>query len=293
MSLEARSNVLLSPADDRDYAVLDFLTNPEAAIAERFEVWQPPTIENQVAGSCTAQAAINIIECLFYKVFGIHKEHSVGYTYATSFSTSDTPGIEPRVAMKSLLKEGVLLRSEWECDDENPLCRLKLSLLPPEIHAKAKKYIKAYVRINTKEEMQRYMMQYGLPVLAVAPMSAFSFGAGYHAVAVYGWMPLSEAREKYVYSQDRDLMYTNSWGEWNPKGLLAWEQITEMWGVIPRDDIVPEDVKGHWCEKDILYLMGQGVVNGYEDGAVRPDKLITRAEVFALLARVLRGGEQK
>jgi hypothetical protein len=26
---------------------------------------------------------------------------------------------------------------------------------------------------------------------------------------------------------------------------------------------------------------------------VRPDKLITRGEVFALLARVLRGGEQK
>jgi hypothetical protein len=281
------SNVILSTADDRDYPVSAFLDNTTDPIPAEFEVWQPPTIENQKQGSCTAQAAINIIECLVFQREGVHKEHSVGYTYGTPLNESNYPGIEPRTAFKSLLKEGVLLREHWECDDENPICREKRMALPPEIHALARRLISAYVRINTKEEMQRYMMQYKLPVLAVAPMRAFTFGSGYHAVAVYGWTTLENARREYVYMEDRDLRYTNSWGSYNAKGLLAHDQITEMWGVIPM--IKPTDIEGHWCEKDAMYLIERGIIKGYEDGTIRPDAPITRAEVFALMARALRG----
>jgi hypothetical protein len=42
-----------------------------------------------------------------------------------------------------------------------------------------------------------------------------------------------------------------------------------------------------------MLLIEKGIIKGYEDGTIRPDAPITRGEVFALLARVLRGGEQK
>ena len=283
-----QSNVPLSAADDRDYSVSDYLDN-WGEIPDEYSVWQPPTIENQVAGSCTAQALINIIECLYYQLYGEHLEHSVGYTYGTPLNDRVEPGIEPRIGCKSLLKEGALPREHWECDDENPLCREKRIALPPEIHALAKKLISAYVRIDTKEEMQRYMLQYDLPVLAVAPTRSFGWGRGYHAVAVYGWVTRETAQREFVYAEDRDLRYTNSWGSYNAKGLLAFEQITEMWGLIPMDN-TPIDIKGHWAEKDIQYLINKGIIKGYSDGSIRPDQDITRAEVFTLLARILKGG---
>lgn len=283
------SNVLLSPADDRDFPVSAFLDQSlNELIPDEFEVWQPPTIENQQAGSCTAQAIINIIECLVYQLYGVHLEHSVGYTYATPLNTSNLPGIEPRTGFKSVLKEGVMLREAWECDDENPVCREKRMALPEKIHKLARKYIKAYVRINTKEEMQRYMLQYGLPVLAVAPMRAFSFGSGYHAVAVYGWVTQETARRDYVYMEDRDLRYTNSWGAWNPKGLLAFEQTTEMWGVIPKEQGEDEKMRGteHLhpelqviCEKFLNYCQLAGL------NVKITDTLRTKAEQDALYAQ--------
>lgn len=282
------SSVILSKADDRDYSVSAYLHNESEPIPEEYSVWQPPTIESQKAGSCTAQALINIIECLNFLRTGEHSEYSVGYTYGTPLNDRNEPGIEPRVGCASLLKEGALLREVWECDDENPLCRVKRIALPTEIHAKAKKLISAYVRIGNKEEMQRYMLEYKLPVLAVAPMRCFGWGSGYHAVAVYGWVTQETARREFVYVEDRDLRYTNSWGAYNAKGLLAHDMISEMWGLIPTDNR-PKDIIGHWAEKDIMQLINKGIIKGYEDGTIRPNSSITRAEVFALVARALRG----
>jgi hypothetical protein len=294
MSLEERSNTILSAPDSRDYDVGDYLDNWDEPIPLELEVWQPPTIESQKAGSCTVQALINIIECIVHQRYGVHLEHSIGWNYGTPLNSSNNPGIQPRIALKSALKEGVMLREAWECDDENPTCREKRMTLPEKLNKLARKYISAYVRLYTKEDMQRYMMQYGLPVLAVAPMRSFSFGSGYHAVAVYGWVTQETAQKEYVYCEERDLRYTNSWGSYNAKGLVAFDMITEMWGVIPvghGNNFEPKDIKGHWCEADAKMLIERGLVNGYDDGTVRPDKTITRGEVFALLARLIRAEE--
>jgi hypothetical protein len=284
------SNVLLSPADDRDYPVTAVLDISSDAIPDEYEVWQPPTIENQGAtGNCVAQTLANIMECLEHQRSGEHKDYSVGYIYGTPLNTASGSGMYPREACKSLHKVGDVLRSIWECDDENPLCREKRGELPQEIHSLAKR-IKGYVRLYNKEEIQRYMLRYNLPVLVVSPASSFgSWGGGYHAVAVYGWVTQETARRDFVYMEDRDLRYTNSWGSYNPKGLIGSNMLTEMWGVIPMEEFKPTDIAGHWCEKDAMQLIEKGIIKGYEDGTIRPDAPITRAEVFALLARVLRG----
>lgn len=47
------------------------------------------------------------------------------------------------------------------------------------------------------------------------------------------------------------------------------------------------DVKGHWGEKAVNYLVGKNAIKGYEDGTFKPDGEITRAEAATVLAGAL------
>ena len=46
------------------------------------------------------------------------------------------------------------------------------------------------------------------------------------------------------------------------------------------------DIKGHWAEKTIAIFYKLQVIKGYEDGTLRPDNKITRAEFAVILNRV-------
>ena len=47
------------------------------------------------------------------------------------------------------------------------------------------------------------------------------------------------------------------------------------------------DIAGHWAEEDIKHAAATGWFRGYKDGAFMPDVGITRAEVMALVNRML------
>jgi len=47
------------------------------------------------------------------------------------------------------------------------------------------------------------------------------------------------------------------------------------------------DIEGHWASNAITVAYLQGWVNGFDDGTFRPDDLITRAQVAALVNRAL------
>jgi hypothetical protein len=47
------------------------------------------------------------------------------------------------------------------------------------------------------------------------------------------------------------------------------------------------DITGHWAEQAILLAVERGWMYGYEDGTIRPDNNITRAEAMAITNRVL------
>lgn len=49
----------------------------------------------------------------------------------------------------------------------------------------------------------------------------------------------------------------------------------------------PADIKNHWAEKTIGKFMRLGVIKGYADGTVRPDRAITRAEFVFILSSLL------
>lgn len=48
-----------------------------------------------------------------------------------------------------------------------------------------------------------------------------------------------------------------------------------------------DDITGHWAEKDIRWCMEHGLMKGYPDGSFQPDKGVTRAELAAVLRRLV------
>lgn len=51
---------------------------------------------------------------------------------------------------------------------------------------------------------------------------------------------------------------------------------------------VPPDAAGHWAELFVLRLMRMGIVDGYADGTIRPERTLTRAEFVKLVLAVLQ-----
>ncbi|WP_238501361.1 S-layer homology domain-containing protein [Brevibacillus agri] len=51
---------------------------------------------------------------------------------------------------------------------------------------------------------------------------------------------------------------------------------------------VPMDSVNHWARNDILLMNQLGLLKGYPDGTIKPERTITRAEYAALLERVLK-----
>lgn len=271
------SKALPSPRDDRDYpasAALDM--SAAAELPAEFEVWQPP-VENQGSvGNCVAQAVANIMECIAHNYGEDHRDYSVGYVYG--MSTASGAGMNMREACAVLVKEGDVLRSVWECLEENPDCRNKRQTVGEDIKAQARKTL-AYVRLQTAEEAKAFIYKYKLPILISAPTTAFMFGGGYHAVAVYGW-------------DTQAFKYTNSWGTGgffgDGRGKIQFEKITELWGIIPMEKVKLTDIEESWAKDDIQYLADRGIVTGYEDNTYRPKQAITREEMAAMIARAVR-----
>jgi len=56
--------------------------------------------------------------------------------------------------------------------------------------------------------------------------------------------------------------------------------------VIGVDIMEFKDIAGHWAEASIKKAVEKGVVNGYDDGTFRPDKMPTRAELVVILDRL-------
>lgn len=47
------------------------------------------------------------------------------------------------------------------------------------------------------------------------------------------------------------------------------------------------DISGHWAHDCIVALLQHGIIQGYEDGTIRPDNHITRAETAVLVGKAL------
>lgn len=48
-----------------------------------------------------------------------------------------------------------------------------------------------------------------------------------------------------------------------------------------------KDIRGHWAQSDIDYMVEQGAISGYPDGNFRPDGTITRSEFSKILSEAM------
>lgn len=73
--------------------------------------------------------------------------------------------------------------------------------------------------------------------------------------------------------------------------LNIWNTIKAVnWGVDFWQDEQPkkEDLKGHWAEKEIRYMIDKSYMSGYSDGTFKPDNTLTRAEFATMIASTLK-----
>lgn len=198
-----------------------------------FAVWQPP-VENQGgADNCTAQAFCNVLECIWHKRTGEHRNFSVGYLHGNPLNTAKR-GMYLDDGVIILLEFGALFRDVWECLFGTQLCKtLWLTQVTEDIKNQAHKLIKGYVRLKTQRERQEYILKYGLPVIMVADAKHFGIDGASHAVACYGW------------DEDGMMLYTNSYGIGygeNGRGKIADEYINEAIGLLPIEEEQGEDI---------------------------------------------------
>ena len=227
---------LLSPDDERDYRVGACMEVGGEEIPPDYAVWQPP-VENQGSvGNCVAQSLANIMECIEHQQGKEHEDYSVGYIYgmATGY------GMVSREACDALVKEGDVHRAVWECLEENPACHNERAKVVQELTDMAKRPL-AYIRLHTKEEVQRFMLKYELPVMIISETANLGNGmaSGYHAVACYGWQNPETAANPYHKRDKQDMLYQNSWGTGGAygdgKGAVRFDLIREIWGIVPME----------------------------------------------------------
>lgn len=52
--------------------------------------------------------------------------------------------------------------------------------------------------------------------------------------------------------------------------------------------LAAKHINSHWAQDALNTWMGYGIIQGYEDGSIRPDNTITRAELSAVLDRIMQ-----
>ncbi|TVY11181.1 S-layer homology domain-containing protein [Paenibacillus cremeus] len=65
-----------------------------------------------------------------------------------------------------------------------------------------------------------------------------------------------------------------------------------LFGNLPISTVAASDLTGHWAEKYMTQLVNEHVLNGYEDGSLLPDKVISRAEFITMINKAFGYVEQ-
>lgn len=74
----------------------------------------------------------------------------------------------------------------------------------------------------------------------------------------------------------------------NGFGLEAVARLNEAYKERKNPFPVPDDITGHWAEKNINKLLTLNAITGYPDGSFNPDDTITRAEFATILVKAFK-----
>lgn len=275
---------IYTPEDPKDYPIcMAYEDSEEVQIPQSFRTsFQPPYANQGSTGNCVAQTLANIMEVIYHNKLGVHEDFSVGFIYGNRKpGQSKSSGMTGYMACGNLCEDGDVKSAVYDDPSEmdwimKDVDRFKFE--NPDWVNKAYKP-REYIRTNSTKEVKKFIMKYNIPVMAVVKVSKFWFGEGYHAMALYGW------------DGDTAIMQ-NSWGERsNAKTVeLDFDDIKEFWLIVPYTLPGFTDVaENHWAYKDIIKCAEKAILQGYPDGTFQPDKTMTRAELCAMIYRMLKG----
>lgn len=278
-----KSGFIYMPEDERDYPVCMAYDDAEdIEIPESFKTSFQPPYESQISSNCVAQTLANIMEVMWYNQFGEHDDFSVGFIYGNrKDGQSKSKGMTGYTACNNLCEDGDVKRSAFENPYEVPsLIKVVQEFKRNNPNWKDEAYVpKSYIRTKTMEEVKKFILKYNIPVMAIVRAREFSSLVGYHAMALYGW------------NGDIAIMQ-NSWGEDNPYKIveLDFDKIKEFWMIVPYSVMNFADIdEAHWAYKHIAKCVEKEIMLGYPDGSFKPEKQMTRAEIAAIIYRMLKG----
>lgn len=252
-----------------------------------------PKVKDQgIIGSCVAQAITSVLSVLHYIETGKWVDLSAGWFYGAARDKWSTGwGMVTSSAVEYTQQFGSVPEEMFHDYEEMPDMK-EIVQKQPELKEYAIPYkTLGFVRFNWADKNRKWtdikeaFLTYNLPLVID---SSDYFGEG-HCIMAYGFEEDNGRRY---------LLFQNSWGEnWGDEGKsrIPFDDVDGIYLLLdyrvelPFDD-VPESA---WYYKNILHLYGAGLVSGDDQGHFNPDAPITRAEVSAIIDRLMAKIEDK
>ena len=276
------SGFIKEPKDPRDYGIcMAYEDSDDIIIPDSYQTSFQPPYEKQVAGNCVAQTLANIMEVMYHNKLGIHEDFSVGFIYGNRKAGQyKGEGMYGSFACKNLCEDGDVKSAVYDDPSEMDWIMHDVERFKSENPDWINKTYKPrrYIRTNSKTEVKKFILKYDIPVMAICEVNDFWIGGGLHAMALYGW------------NGDTAIMQ-NSWGENHKARIveLPFKEIEEYWLIVPYSLPGFSDVpESHWAYRDIIKCAERAILQGYPDGTFKPNNEMTRAELCAMVYRLIK-----
>ena len=233
--------------------------------------------------ACAAFATSLILEYMNYTETGEYKELSPGYIYGKHRKDSSwSSGMSYLTLCESLLNYGSVPVSVFSRIAEMPEIKRIIKQRPDLDKIAYPTRIKGFAQINTAnrdkriEDIKLALINTNAPLLCIINADT----SASHAICVYGF-----EGDKFLYQNS----YGDKWGN-NGRASISIDSLDHIVCFLdetvklPFED-VPEDA---WFYKNILHMYAAGLVNGKTDAEFKPNDFMTRAEVCAVLDRLMK-----
>lgn len=279
-------------------------TNKRQQLPPTFRLWDSP-VKNQLSKStCVAHALASAVEILQHYDTGSREIISTSWFYGYRDATHyQEEGMYISEALEMARKIGGVPKTLMPDNLGYQESRNIIWQMEDVCLKSAVKYrIKNYAEISKKDIMRGIYENISPVIIGMEIYESFL------SVNSTGILPVPKKTEKYygghavlctgwtTINNDIYLVIKNSWGEgWGDNGYAYMKlsdemPIYEMYIIYDETNHPLEltDISGHWCEEDIKLAVRCGILGGYEDQTYKPNNYITRAEMGAIIARLLR-----
>ena len=259
----------------------------ESLFSERFRLSDENTGFQKDQGkvnSCVAEVICQIAEEFARRRYNETVEMSDGFVYSSFRDDFDGEGMFVTQALDAWCKIGTCEKKYFDVLKEMPELK-KMVQKFPELFEYAKKHpLSGYVALNFAQaerrdkEIKTALMSNLHGLLAVSD----KYFGGSHAVLLVGW---DDPEDGYIIK--------NSWGEdWGDNGfkVVPKSAIDAVYLPLYSDMAFPfEDVpQDAWYFDDVKGMYYSGLIKGVSDTCFEPERSVTRAELCAVLRRILK-----